>query len=286
MNDSDVLEDYGNGLGIRDLVTKYHTSQSKIYGILKRNNVQIRPSGGRKASLTDEQVYKIITKYKDGEILKNLEKEFKTSKERIKEILKENNVPIRTYNKNYKYIEEGTKFWKLTFLEEIKERKNKKIQWLVRCECGNQKVVLKPDVLSGKTKTCGCGMNQGYKKEEDRENIVAKTLFSEYRKSARVRGYEFNISFDKFKELIISSKCYYCGSNESRQRKDESTNFVLSYMGIDRLMNDIGYVDNNIVPCCSTCNYMKKDMDVDVFLNLIKIIYKNRKLANDADEIS
>lgn len=276
MNQYEIAKDYESGMGIKSLVVKYKSSQSSIYSILKENDVAIRPRGGVKNPLTESQINDIIMRYKSGDSLAKLESSFKVSKGRIKKILKENKVDVREYVL-YRDIKENARFNYLTFKKELPLRKNKKIQWLVLCDCGNEKIVNKPDVLSGKTKSCGvCSLNKGNSRFDDREYAICRNLYSEYRKSARVRGYEFDIDFSLFKKLVLSNTCYYCGSNEKRQRKDEISNFELSYIGIDRLINSIGYTKDNVVSCCTTCNYMKKDMDVDVFLKLIDNIYKNR----------
>lgn len=45
----------------------------------------------------------------------------------------------------------GQKFGRLTVLEYKGNRK-----WLCRCDCGNEKIIGKSDLTSGKTKSCGC----------------------------------------------------------------------------------------------------------------------------------
>lgn len=35
-----------------------------------------------------------------------------------------------------------------------------------------------------------------------------------------------------------------------------------------------GYFDDNVVPCCKICNAMKRDFDLDTFLNQAEKIYK------------
>jgi len=155
VNSKEIIEKYNSGIGISTLVKNYNVSQNKIYQILNNNNVSIRNKGGRKTSLSNHQITEIVALYNKGFSLSKLESKFKISKERIKTILRENGIIVRGYN-TYKNIPVGSKYNRLTLLEELKERKNKKIQWLVQCECGNQKVVLKPDVLSNKTKSCGC----------------------------------------------------------------------------------------------------------------------------------
>jgi hypothetical protein len=68
-----------------------------------------------------------------------------------------------------------------------------------------------------------------------------------------------------FKE-IISKPCYIC------KNKDNN--------GIDRLVNSIGYTLDNSRSCCSTCNYMKKDLDLNVFLEHLRVMYDVMKYYN------
>jgi hypothetical protein len=37
--------------------------------------------------------------------------------------------------------------------------------------------------------------------------------------------------------------------------------------GIDRINNKIAYIIKNCVSCCSVCNFMKRDISKDVFIN-------------------
>lgn len=48
----------------------------------------------------------------------------------------------------------GEKFGRLTVLEEFKENKIRKLR--CKCDCGNEVIIAKRDVLSGHTKSCGC----------------------------------------------------------------------------------------------------------------------------------
>ncbi len=272
----DIIEDYISGYGINRISKKYSISQNKVYQILRTNNIKIRQKGSQKRILSKNQIESIVTMYIEGKPLKDIEKEFRTSKERIKELLRENGVKVDKRNSyNYVEIKKGEKFNHLEFIEELDERKCNKIMCKVKCDCNNIKNVFKADLLNGKVKSCGC-IRDGLNKKEDRFEVVSRTLYSEYRKSARVRGYSFSIEFDLFKKLITSEKCYYCGSKELKQRKDESSDYLLSYIGIDRLKNNLGYESDNVVPCCTTCNYMKRNMDDDEFLSIIERIYNNR----------
>jgi hypothetical protein len=46
---------------------------------------------------------------------------------------------------------------------------------------------------------------------------------------------------------------------------DESGNGSFTYSGIDRIDSSIGYIEGNVVSCCSKCNTAKSDMPFDEF---------------------
>jgi hypothetical protein len=86
-----------------------------------------------------------------------------------------------------------------------------------------------------------------------------------YKKNAKQRGIEFNISLDNFKN-ITNKTCVYCGGLDD-------------YNGIDRKDNSIGYEFDNIQPCCTVCNMMKRHYTENEFLSHISKIYKYNKMG-------
>ena len=87
--------------------------------------------------------------------------------------------------------------------------------------------------------------------------------YSIYKKSAKKRGLQFNISKEEVINLV-SNKCHYCG--EMNEKKEN---------GIDRVDNNIGYIINNCVSCCSVCNYMKGELSKIDFIKYCKNIFSN-----------
>lgn len=79
--------------------------------------------------------------------------------------------------------------------------------------------------------------------------------YYQYKYNAKRRGLEFEISESKYKELITGG-CFYCGI------KDEDR------VGIDRKLSTIGYMVDNCVGCCSTCNFMKKSLTPHAFVDM------------------
>jgi hypothetical protein len=62
--------------------------------------------------------------------------------------------------------------------------------------------------------------------------------------------------------------CYY--SNLPMQLNRDDNRLSVS---IDRLDNKEGYVDGNVVLCCSAVNIMKNDLSVKEFQDFISILY-------------
>ena len=95
-----------------------------------------------------------------------------------------------------------------------------------------------------------------------------KKMYSGYKFSAVRRKKLFTITKEEFNNIIINN-CYICG----RETTNEHCN------GIDRYDNAIGYIKDNCRACCGECNYMKRDMLFDDFMNKLKSIheYQNKE---------
>lgn len=100
-------------------------------------------------------------------------------------------------------------------------------------------------------------------RKNDRQN---ENSYKTYLKSAEKRQINFELSEYEINELI-KQNCYYCGDMNDK-----------GFNGIDRINNDkiIGYKLNNVLPCCSICNFMKqKTNDSAAFIDYCINISKN-----------
>lgn len=62
---------------------------------------------------------------------------------------------MQNSNKDPKYL--GKKYGRLTVIGFARsEGKRRGWSWIVKCDCGKQKIVSPPDVKNGKTRSCGC----------------------------------------------------------------------------------------------------------------------------------
>lgn len=91
--------------------------------------------------------------------------------------------------------------------------------------------------------------------------------FHSYRKNAKQRGYDFQLSREDFK-LLVFSECYYCGAAPAR-RVESSWDFI-EINGVDRLDNSLSYILDNCVSCCKICNYAKRDLSQKDFIEMCR----------------
>jgi len=86
-------------------------------------------------------------------------------------------------------------------------------------------------------------------------------IWNHYVKGAKKRGIHFFLSKTQFQELIVQP-CFYCGYH-----------IMEEVNGIDRLDNQKGYIDDNVVSCCETCNVLKGSQHPQEFIDKMQAIY-------------
>ena len=87
--------------------------------------------------------------------------------------------------------------------------------------------------------------------------------FRLYRREAIKKGRIFELTLQYFSALVGKS-CHYCRTVLDRPR-------------IDRLNSKGGYTQDNVVPCCWTCNRMKNDLPYAEFIGQCKKIVVHMK---------
>lgn len=156
----------------------------------------------------------------------------------------------------------GKNFGKLTAIKRLPKSKTGCRIWLCKCSCGNMVEVKSAYLKNGNTKSCGC-LRLKY---TDPTMRAKKIIYTLYKLSAKKKGLEFSISFEKFID-ITSLNCFYCGSEPKNIKVDGKIRKTqYKYNGLDRMDNSKGYIEGNVAPCCKMCNMAKKDMAIDKFL--------------------
>ena len=73
---------------------------------------------------------------------------------------------------------QGKKFGKLLVIKEV-GRKRRKVTWLCQCDCGNEKIVIGTNLITGITKSCGCYSREVIGKTNIK-NLTGKKTFLLY----------------------------------------------------------------------------------------------------------
>lgn len=147
------------------------------------------------------------------------------------------------------------------------------------CECGNFNLFSVKTKLT--SKSCGCLVKKSI------DNLVRMQIkplgqssfnevYATYKRSAKIRGLEFNISEDDFKSMT-SKNCHYCNTPPSNKMEKPNRNGSYVYSGLDRVDNSIGYILENVVPCCVTCNSMKMAMSYNEFITHLRAMLFYRR---------
>lgn len=181
---------------------------------------------------------------------------------------------------------ENERFGRLFVLERDWEKttpKNRwKVYWKCKCDCGNFVSVraehLKKDGKQHHTQSCGCIQKEkasanGKLNKLPPGEFSRRSLYHDYQKRAEKKGLTFSLTRVIFDQMI-GQDCFYCGSpptNKHVNGKDK--NDYLIYNGIDRKDSEKGYEMDNIVSCCSECNYAKSDTPIGDFVKWLAKTY-------------
>lgn len=104
-----------------------------------------------------------------------------------------------------------------------------------------------------------CTKKKNKKRKRKMTHSIRET-YGIYKRNAKKRGFDFNLTYNDIGTLMYSD-CYYCGG------------FPSEINGIDRVDSSKGYNVNNVVPCCSKCNYLKNSSTQEEFALWIVNVY-------------
>jgi hypothetical protein len=132
-------------------------------------------------------------------------------------------------------------------------------------------------------KSCGCMQRMrdskvpgSGKKTPKGTRVEINTLLSIYKSNAKKRGVLFDLPYKSF-ESLVDGDCVFCGESGSNTlRKKNYKDY--DYNGIDRINNNVGYVEGNCVTSCSWCNRAKNNGTLENFVDKCKKIASNIEL--------
>lgn len=112
---------------------------------------------------------------------------------------------------------------------------------------------------------------------------VARRLVNK-QNNAKKRNIHFDLSFKRMKQMCLQKTCFYTGitfqgiANDIAIGDGEKKLAVGPFaMSIDRVDNNLGYIDSNVVACTVQINHLKANMTPKMFEQVMKGIAKVRK---------
>ena len=162
------------------------------------------------------------------------------------------------------------------------------IMWECECQCKLKKTILAStsNLRKGATRSCGCLVKEAcsknlHKAQQSRklpEGHAARNNFlSLYKIGARRKNLEWTLT-DERAFILAEQNCYYCGEPPSQVIKPKYANGKYIHNGIDRVDSSKGYIENNCVPCCKTCNWAKRAMTQKDFYDWIARVSNFQRL--------
>lgn len=164
-------------------------------------------------------------------------------------------------------------------------------RWVCQCDCGNKCTATGKSLRKQQKQSCGCIKRDQLKtllKDLHKHNelpygiAASNHLYSVYKIGAKKRNLVFELTIDDFRR-ITSDVCYFCGEKPKGCHWGVTCSTPYIFNGIDRLDNSIGYVLSNCVTACKTCNWMKRVMTEEQFLNKCISIVNNMNCKKAAE---
>lgn len=175
---------------------------------------------------------------------------------------------------------------RLTFLK--RDSKNPRKSWYL-CRCGKVKSIRTDKVKNNLVRSCGCYSAElaaaRLRNKPGRNSLPVgvsgcNMLFAEYKRSAKRKSLVFELDREYFQK-VTSSACHYCGKPPSKMVCQRGS-LHLAYMcnGIDRVNSEVGYIVSNCVAACSDCNFAKRQMTSEQYLDHCKSVVLHNKLLD------
>lgn len=156
---------------------------------------------------------------------------------------------------------------------------------LFKCPSCNKNWAVRFDNIKnrGQKKCMSCASKEKFKAHYGNPNRRKidpefESLHNEAVRSIKKSAHQRSIPFALSKTFIIatiSKPCEYCGISESQERKNRL--FTFKHNGLDRVNNDLGYIESNVVSCCITCNKGKSSLTITEWKEYLERLYSFMK---------
>jgi len=110
-----------------------------------------------------------------------------------------------------------------------------------------------------------------------------ESLYNQIKYTSKNREIENSLAFEEFIDFTKIDKCYYCGNKIkwNEYNSYDNNHRIHSSYNLDRKDNNDGYKKDNCVVCCELCNYMKRMMTIEQFIQHCRdIVNHQQKVVN------
>jgi hypothetical protein len=87
----------------------------------------------------------------------------------------------------------------------------------------------------------------------------------------------FDLTLEQFIEKS-KQNCFYCNASPTPTKGYRPWSAYINTNGLDRIDSSMGYLYENVVPCCKYCNFAKSDRSVEDFKGWIKRLAAHQNL--------
>ena len=163
----------------------------------------------------------------------------------------------------------GQKFGKLEVLS-FHHVDNGSACWLCKCECGNEKAIIRADFLKKSATNCGCDTSEILHRIHFKGfGEISLSCFNFYKIGAVRRNLPFEITIEYIWDLFLKQNrlCALTGAllkfgSRRRKRPVEQT------ASLDRIDSNKGYIEGNLWWIHKDINWLKNNWPLQEFLDL------------------
>ena len=171
----------------------------------------------------------------------------------------------------------GHKFGNLTVIDSKYLGKGKRKTFFYICQCGCGAISKVRHYRIKNSLGCPrCARVLSFRKIDPKFITPFYSLkrrsYLQYIKRAKAKNLDFDLTEEQvFK--FFDSPCFYCGCLPETKPLGNSVDGKFKRNGLDRKDSNLGYTENNVVPCCKKCNLAKLDTSFEEFMAWIKRVY-------------
>jgi hypothetical protein len=156
----------------------------------------------------------------------------------------------------------GRTFGKWSVLGRAENRsKGTAAYWLCKCECGLLAPVHSNSLRVGRSlgcKKCDSTLRSGRPQLHRRKRPYGST-FKKVCSCAARKGQSMTLTYDEFLKFTTEDRCHYCWAPIRWVEFNATHASGGQRYNLDRKNNTRGYDADNLVVCCSKCNFTKLD---------------------------